>query len=32
MNKLLLIAVAGAALFASVLAHADTLPGAYVGV
>jgi hypothetical protein len=32
MNKLLLIAVAGAALFASVPAHADPLPSAYVGV
>ena len=32
MNKLRLIAVAGAALFAAVPAHADPLPGAYVGV
>ena len=31
MNKLLLIAVAGAVLFAAVPAHADPLPRAYVG-
>ena len=32
MNKLLLIALAGTGLFASVPAHADALPGAYVGL
>ena len=32
MNKLLLIALAGLALFASWPAHTDPLPGAYVGI
>ena len=32
MNKFLLIAVAGAALFAAVRTHADPLPGPYVGL
>ena len=32
MNKFLLIAVVGAALFAAVRTHADPLPGPYVGL